>query len=464
MVSVSGVYLYNHFTGNFKNNADDSGEVSTVTFSDVRGLVECKEELVEIVNILKNRDKYREIGAKMPRGILLTGSPGTGKTLLAKAIAGEAGVKFFNSSGSEFEEVFVGVGAKRIRELFQSAKENSPSIIFIDEIDAVGGSRKQKNSLNLHRQSLNQLLVEMDGFNERDNVIVIGATNLPEGLDEALKRPGRFDKTIEIPVPDMKSRKDILDFYISKISHDSSVQSLEIAKTTTGFTGADLFNLVNMSMLLAVKAGRLEANAADIEAAKDRIILGVANKSMVFTAEEKMNIAIHEIGHVLTILYTEGADPLHKTSILRRGDSYGKTSQIPENDRLSFTRKQAMAFLDIKLAGKIMQELINSSENVSTQCENDMILATENAHRFIRTGMFNEYNSLGYYGEKDDMGPEVKNRVDASVNILLQQSYQRVRNILKDKVKLAVRLANELVEKETLTKNEVLEIINNYKE
>ncbi|OMJ82179.1 hypothetical protein SteCoe_17198 [Stentor coeruleus] len=439
------------------------GEKSTTTFADVKGINECREELEEIVNILKNRGKYHKIGARMPRGILLTGPPGTGKTLLAKAIAGEAGVKFFNSSGSEFEEVFVGVGAKRIRDLFETAKKNSPSIIFIDEIDAVGGSRRGHGQY-FHRQSLNQLLVEMDGFSERDNVIVIAATNLPESLDEALKRPGRFDKTIDIPMPDMKCRKDILDLYLGKISHDTSVNSEEIARSTSGFTGADLFNLVNMSMLAAIKAGRIECTNVDIEASKDRILLGVANKSMIFTDEEKYNIALHEAGHVLAILYTEGAEPLHKTSILRRGNSYGKTTQLPENDRVSLTKKQFLAFIDIKLAGKILQELANKKDDNSTQCSNDLLIATENAHKFIRTGMFDELFGLGYYEQKDDMGPMIKNKVDQSVNILLEQSYVRVKQMLKDKVELGEKLAKELVKRETLTKNEVLEIVNRYNE
>lgn len=454
------IYLYQE--GSSKPDSH-LGEKSTVTFADVKGINECREELEEIVSILKNREKYQKIGAKMPRGILLTGPPGTGKTLLAKAIAGEAGVKFFNSSGSEFEEVFVGVGAKRIRELFETAKKSSPSIIFIDEIDAVGGSRKGHGT-HSYRQSLNQLLVEMDGFSERDNVIVIAATNLPESLDEALKRPGRFDKTIDIPMPDMKSRKDILDLYLGKISHDASVDSGEIARSTSGFTGADLFNLVNMSMLVAIKAGRLECSNIDIEAAKDRILLGVANKSMIFTDEEKYNIALHEVGHVLAILYTEGAEPLHKTSILRRGNSYGKTTQIPENDRVSLTKKQFLAYIDIKLAGKVLQELANKKDDSSTQCSNDLLIATENAHRLIRTGMFEELFGLGYYEERDDMGPMIKNKADQSVNMLLEQSYVRVKKLLQDKVDLGKKLAEELVKRETLTKSEVLEIVNRYKE
>jgi ATP-dependent metalloprotease len=304
----------------------------------------------------------------------------------------------------------------------------------------------------------------MDGFSERDNVIVIAATNLPETLDEALKRPGRFDKVIDIPMPDMKCRKDILDLYIGKIVHDASVDSSLISKGTTGFTGADLFNLVNMAMLNAVKEGRTECSANDIECAKDRILLGVANKSMIFTQEEKLKIAIHEVGHVLAIIFTEGAEPLHKTSILRRGNHFGKTTQMPENDRLSFTKKQALAYIDVKMAGKIMNELIDTPENASTQCESDLVLAAENAHRFIRTGMFNELFGLAFYAEKDDMGPEVKNKVDSSVNLLLQQSYNRVRNMLQDKVALGRNLSKILVEKETLTRTEVMEIIKNFKE
>lgn len=447
---------YINFPTKTKNN-----EKVDVTFADVKGIDQCKTELEEVVKILTNRTKYENIGAKIPRGILLTGEPGTGKTLLAKAIAGEAKVNFFNTSGAEFDEVYVGVGAKRIRELFANAKMMAPSIIFIDEIDSIGESRKEKYSI-YHKQSLNQLLVEMDGFDTKENVIVIAATNMPERLDEALKRPGRFDKIIDIPLPSLTSRKEILDLHLNKIRVDSSVNSLEIAKTTIGFTGADLANLTNTAMQLAVRSGRLQCSSEDIENAKDRILLGVANKTIEYTKEEQMATAIYEAGRVLAILFTEGTDPLHKTSILKRGKNVGKTSQVPEIDKVGMNKKQALAAIDVKIAGKVMQELYYPGNLVTTAGEQDLAAATDMVHRLVRQGLFEDLFGVIFYDSAEDLGPMAKNFVDASVKVVLNESYQRVKGLLQKKLILAKKIAEVLVEKETLTNVEITEIVKNF--
>ena len=277
-------------------------EITKTTFEDVKGIAECREELEDVLDIIKNREKYKRMGAKLPRGILLTGEPGTGKTLLARAIAGEAQVNFFSCSGSDFEEIFVGVGARRLRSLFATAKESSPSIIFIDEIDALGSSRKSKISIETQRATLNQLLVEMDGFEEYENVLVIGSTNVPEDLDNALMRPGRFNKEIHIPVPNLADREEIIRFFLNKVNFDPSIDPNKIAKTTTGFTGADISNLINTAILLAVKDGRSACNEQDIERARDRITLGVASLSQFRSEKHKFKVALRETAKALTIL------------------------------------------------------------------------------------------------------------------------------------------------------------------
>lgn len=449
----------------YKSYSTDIPDLSNIniTFKDVKGIDECREELEEVVDLLKNRKKYQKIGAKVPKGILLVGKPGTGKTLLAKAIAGEAGVKFIACSGSEFDEIFVGVGAKKVRTLFENAKKVAPAIIFIDEIDAVGGTRRGRFGPGPHQQTLNQLLVEMDGFDTADNIIVIGATNIPDGLDEALKRPGRFDKIVDVPVPNLKSRTEILDLYLSKIQIDSTVTSEKIAQTTTGFTGADLANLVNTGMLTAIKAGRSICSILDIETAKDRILLGVPNRSLEFTEKEKLCLAIHEIGHVLAILYTQGSEDLHKTSILLRGSNYGKTSLIPNKEQLNITRKQALANLDVLIAGRVMQELMLPTPDISTQCEKDLIQANNNANTFVTIGLFNELFGLAYIENKDEMGPETRNKIDSSVQYLLQESYKRVKRLLQGKLEIAKELSVALAQRETMSKQEVIDLIDNFK-
>lgn len=434
----------------------------TTTFNDVQGISECKAELEEIVSMIKNHSKYSEMGAKMPHGILLTGKPGTGKTLLAKAIAGEAGVKFLSCSGSEFDEMIVGVGARKVRDLFALSKSNAPAIIFIDEIDAIGGTRRGKFGPGLNRQTLNQLLVEMDGFDPRDNVVVIAATNIPERLDDALTRPGRFDKTVHVPLPDLKGREEICELYLRKITKDESVDGKQLAKETTGMTGADLANLINTAMLCAIKDGRVVCTKQDIEMAKERIQLGIPNKSVIMTDKQKYSLAVNIVGSVLTILFTDGAEPLSKSSILVRGENFGSISQVPEKDLLNYNKKKAMAKLDILVSGKVMQDLILPLDEITDQVSRQLREANAYANQFVMSGLFKELFGLIYVDDKTKAGQAVQDKIDSAVRILLQQSYDRVLEKLKDKIELAKELAREMMEKETMSREEIDEVLRRY--
>merc|ERR1719223_2553437 len=300
-----------------------------VKFPDVAGCDGAKEELVEVVDFLKNTSRYADLGAKIPKGALLVGPPGTGKTLLAKAVAGEAGVPFFYASGSEFEEMFVGVGARRVRDLFTAAKKHAPCIIFIDEIDAIGGKRNPKDQSYM-KMTLNQMLVELDGFEASEGIIVIGATNLPGSLDSALVRPGRFDRNVQVPNPDVEGRRQILELYLEKIPLAVGTKLLNIARGTAGFSGAELFNLVNMAALKAALDDKMEVGIAELEFAKDKILMGSERKSAVLTEESKRLTAYHEAGHAIMALYTAGATPIHKATIVPRGQALGMVSQLPD--------------------------------------------------------------------------------------------------------------------------------------
>lgn len=438
-----------------------TAEKSNITFDDVRGIDECKQELEEIVDYLKNPGRFHDAGAKMPKGILLTGRPGTGKTLLAKAIAGEANVKFFFNSGSDFEEVFVGLGAKRIRELFKEAKKAAPCIIFIDEIDALGASRKSKD-FNYNRQSLNQLLVEMDGFDAKDNILIIGATNFAESLDHALKRAGRFDKVIDVPLPDKKGRAQILDLYLKKIYHDESITSEIVAKSSIGMTGADLANLVNLAVLNAVKEGRSACNIHDVEVSIDRIYMGVERRSLTLNDEEKLNTAIHEVGHALAAVYTKGADPLHKTTILPRGPSLGMTVSLPDKDKVSINREEVLAKIDVAMGGRAAEEIFLGVDNITTGCSDDLSKATQIAYHHVKGGMFDEITGLVNLHSVDKEGSEQRAVIDDTVKKILDESYNRVKNKLVSNKSLLIHLAKNLVEKETLTKDEFTHIMSEF--
>jgi ATP-dependent metalloprotease len=355
-------------------NKDALPEKSVKTFNDVKGCDEAKQELQEIVEYLKNPDKFTKLGGKLPKGVLLSGPPGTGKTLLARAVAGEAGVPFFYRAGSEFEEMFVGVGSKRVRQLFAAAKKKTPCIIFIDEIDAIGTSRKAFETQS--RKTLNQLLTEMDGFEQNEGVIVIAATNIPEQLDPALTRPGRFDRMIHVGNPDIGGRREILTHYLADKPCDADVDVESLARGTAGFSGAELANLVNVAAVQAAVTGETSIGGALLEWAKDRIIMGVERKSAVLTEESKRLTAYHEAGHAVVALRTPGAMPVHKATIVPRGSALGMVTQLPDKDETSITRKQLLARLDVCMGGRVAEELIFGRDEVTTGAISDLQQAT----------------------------------------------------------------------------------------
>jgi ATP-dependent metalloprotease len=394
-----------------------------VKFDDVQGCDEAKDELEELVQFLKNPQRFTELGGKLPKGVLLTGPPGTGKTLLARAVAGEAEVPFFFMSGSEFDEMYVGVGARRVRELFAAARRKAPSIVFIDEIDAIGSKRNPKDQTYM-KQTLNQLLVDLDGFSQTEGVIFIAATNFPELLDKALVRPGRFDRHVNVPLPDVRGRVQILKHHMKGIQFASDVDVSITARGTPGFSGADLANLVNQAAIQASREGVREVGQKQLEFAKDKILMGAERRSAVITDDSKRLTAYHEGGHALVAYYTPGAMPLHKATIMPRGAALGMTVQLPEMDKVqyspatylltsclhsidqhvlinqchhsqdSFTRKEFLAQLDVCLGGRVAEEMIFGEENVTSGAHSDIVKATDVAKRMVR-----------YYGMSDKVGP-----------------------------------------------------------
>mmetsp|Transcript_30404 Transcript_30404/g.55142 ORF Transcript_30404/g.55142 Transcript_30404/m.55142 type:complete len:805 (-) Transcript_30404:101-2515(-) len=436
-------------------------EETDVRFDDVRGVTEAKAELEEIVLYLKDPDRFTRLGGKLPRGLLLTGPPGTGKTLLAKAIAGEAGVPFFFASGSQFEEVYVGLGAKRIRELFEAAKGKSPAIIFIDEIDALGGSRKLKDQSAL-KQTLNELLVQMDGFEENSGIIVIGATNFAESLDTALLRPGRFDKHVAVPLPDVGGRKEILEMYAKKTKIAEDVDLNILARGTTGMSGADLCNLMNQAAVKASVDG-LEAITMHVfEWAKDKILMGAERKSAVITPETARCTAYHEAGHALVGVLTEGCRTIHKATIMPRGSSLGMVVSLPEGDQTSMSHKEMVAYMDMCMGGRIAEELIFGEDNITSGASSDIQQATNTARAMVTKYGFNDEVGIVYYGGEtgqDDAGSKMRNQIDDEVRRLTSASYERSRALLKKHSKEHKLLAETLLEYETLTGDEVRDLV-----
>jgi len=425
------------------------------TFDDVKGAKEAKEELKEIVSYLKDPTQFTRLGGKLPKGVLLTGPPGTGKTLLAKSIAGEAGVPFFYASGSEFEEMYVGVGARRVRDLFAAAKEASPAIVFIDEIDAIGSTRSLKEQQAL-KMTLNQLLVELDGFNETEGVIIVGATNFPEMLDPALVRPGRFDRNVVVPLPDLHDRMEILDLYLSKIPLAEDVDVEIIARGTPGASGADLANLVNIAALRASTQGADLVGLVDLEFAKDKVQMGPERKSAFIPEAVRKVTAYHEGGHALVAMYTVGAMPIHKATIMPRGQALGMVHQLPEeNDMLQQTRRQMLAQLDTCMGGRVAEELIFGPEDITSGASSDIRAATDIARRMVEIYGMGPDTGFNFVGGQKNLSDETKQKIDDEVHLLLQNSYERAKKLLHGHRKELERLAAALLEHESLTGDQI---------
>jgi ATP-dependent metalloprotease len=430
------------------------------TFKDVKGANEVKKELEEVVSYLKDPSKYTRLGGKLPKGLLLTGPPGTGKTLVAKAVAGEAGVPFFYASGSEFEELYVGVGARRVRDLFSAARKRAPCIIFIDEIDAVGSTRQLKEQQSM-KMTLNQLLVELDGFTGSQGVIVLAATNFPETLDPALVRPGRFDRVVAVPLPDVKGRQEILSFYLEKIPKAADVNIEHLARATTGMSGAELANLVNVA---AITAATLNANSVSqkhLEEALDRVIMGNERGSAVVPEEVRRVTAFHEGGHALVALRTEGAMPVHKATIVPRGHALGRVQQLPEEkDTMQMSKKQMFATMDILMAGRVAEEMIFGSDYVTSGASNDLVKATKLAHDMVASyGMLPESPVGLEVVDRQNSSSETRRLVDVEVRGLLDASYNRVKALLLKHRKDLDTIANALLEKETLSADELKSLL-----
>ena len=445
-----------------------------VTFEDVAGIDEAKTELEEVVEFLKDPGKFQRLGGKIPKGVLLVGPPGTGKTLLARAIAGEANVPFFTISGSDFVEMFVGVGASRVRDMFEQGKKNAPCIIFIDEIDAVGRHRGAGlgGGNDEREQTLNQMLVEMDGFEANEGVILIAATNRPDVLDPALLRPGRFDRQVVVPNPDVMGREKILKVHMRKTPLAEGVEPRVIARGTPGFSGADLANLVNEAALLAARKGRRTVSMAEFEEAKDKVMLGSERRSMVMTDEEKRLTAYHEAGHAVVALHCPASDPIHKATIIPRGRALGMVMRLPEGDRISLARDKIYADLRVACGGRIAEDLIFGVDKVTTGASSDIRMATDMARRMVTEwGMSDKLGFLAYSADEQEvfLGRSVsqqKNMADATASIIdaevrriVDEAYDAATKILKKYNVELERLAQGLLEYETLDGDEIKIIV-----
>uniref|UniRef100_A0A671WJ29 ATP-dependent zinc metalloprotease YME1L1 n=1 Tax=Sparus aurata TaxID=8175 RepID=A0A671WJ29_SPAAU len=437
------------------DSAVDPVQMKNVTFDHVKGVEEAKNELQEVVEFLKNPQKFTVLGGKLPKGILLVGPPGTGKTLLARAVAGEADVPFYYASGSEFDEMFVGVGASRIRNLFKEAKANAPCVIFIDELDSVGGKRIESPMHPYSRQTINQLLAEMDGFKPNEGVIVVGATNFAEALDNALVRPGRFDMQVTVPRPDVKGRTEILNWYLSKIKVDTAVEAEIIARGTVGFSGAELENLVNQAALKAAVDEKEMVTMKDLEFAKDKILMGPERRSVEIDKKNKTITAYHESGHAIVAYFTKDAMPINKATIMPRGPTLGHVSMLPENDRWSETRAQLLAQMDVSMGGRVAEELIFGDDNITTGASSDFDGATKIAKMMVtRFGMSDKLGVMTY-GDVTKQSPETQAAIEREVRVLLKDSYERAKNLLKTYSKEHKTLADALLQYETLDAKEI---------
>ena len=441
-----------------------------VTFADVAGIDEAREELQEIVEYLKDPGKFARLGGKIPKGALLVGSPGTGKTLLARAIAGEAGVPFFTISGSDFVEMFVGVGASRVRDMFEQAKKSAPCILFIDEIDAVGRHRGAGlgNGNDEREQTLNQLLVEMDGFEANEGIIIIAATNRPDVLDPALLRPGRFDRQVVVPRPDIDGREQILQVHMKKVPLAPDVDARVIARGTPGFSGADLANLVNEAALLAARKGKRLVAAQEFEEAKDKVLMGTERKSMVMTEDEKKMTAYHEAGHAIVALHEPASDPIHKATIIPRGRALGMVMRLPERDNYSYHRDKMYANLAVSMGGRVAEEVIFGYDKVSSGASSDISYATGLARDMVtRWGMSDALGPLQYAEAEEEvflgysvnrtknMSNETAQAIDKEIRRIVEQGYDRAKHLLTEHGDELETLAQALLEYETLSGDEI---------
>lgn len=432
----------------------------TYSFDDVQGCDEAKKELEEIVEFLKNPAKFNKLGAKMPKGVLLVGPPGTGKTLLAKAVAGEADVPFIYASGSQFDEVFVGVGSMRIRQMFESAKEQAPAIIFIDEIDALGSKRNPRDPQH-SRMSLNQLLTEMDGFAENTGVVVIAATNLPESLDRALLRPGRFDRHVFVPLPDVLGRRQILDMYLRDVRCGEDVDVGIMARATPGFSGAELFKMINQAKIAASVENGLQVTMAHLEAAKDEMIMGTERKSAIIVEADRRVTAYHESGHAIAALFSKHAHPIHKATIIPRGRALGMVTQLPERDELSISKAQLLARMDVAMGGRVAEQLIFGDDNITTGASSDFEQANSIARAMVtQYGMSDKVGPI-VIGNDDweALSPHTRELVDGEVRRFLEESQMRTKTIMLAHRLQLDRLAAALLEYETLTKEEIEAVV-----
>ncbi len=444
------------------------------TFKDVAGIDEEKKELEEIVDFLKNGDKYIKLGARIPKGVLLVGPPGTGKTLMAKAVAGEAGVPFFSISGSDFVEMFVGVGASRVRDLFEQAKKHQPCIIFIDEIDAVGRQRGagMGGGHDEREQTLNQLLVEMDGFDENTNIIVIAATNRPDILDNALLRPGRFDRQIYINAPDVRGREQILKVHAKNKQLEAEVDLKTLAKRTPGFTGADLQNLLNEAALLAARNNKDKISMGDIDNSIDRVIAGIEKKSKVMTDEDKELTSYHEVGHALLAKLLKDADELHKVSIIPRGYALGVTWTKPKDEQVHTNKAKLLAQITVSLGGRAAEEIVYGKDRVSTGASQDLINVTNIARKMVTAwGMSDKLGNMAYgknqenvfmgrdFGHQRDYSEQVAFEIDEEMKRIVDEKYEEAKNLLSSHRDMLEAIAKELLDKETIDAEEFQDIM-----
>ena len=459
--------------GKSKAKLLSSDQINT-TFADVAGVDEAKEDVSELVEFLSDPSKFQRLGGRIPKGVLMVGPPGTGKTLLAKAIAGEAKVPFFSISGSDFVEMFVGVGASRVRDMFEQAKKQAPCIIFIDEIDAVGRHRGGGwgGGNDEREQTLNQLLVEMDGFEGNEGVIVIAATNRPDVLDKALLRPGRFDRQVYVGLPDIRGREQILKVHGRKVPLDESVELGILARGTPGFSGADLANLINEASLFAARANRRVVTMEEFEKARDKIMMGAERRSMVMSDKEKANTAYHEAGHAIIGLLVPEHDPVHKVTIIPRGRALGVTQYLPEEDRYSMSRRQLFSQLCSLFGGRIAEELIGGIDGVTTGASNDIERATQMARNMVTKWGLNEKMGPVLYGEDDSQAPgggnthyseDTSREIDQEVRLILNDAYAQAKKLLEDNRDILESMKAALMEFETIDADQVDDLMNRRK-